>query len=295
MAISWISSSPQLLRAHHARDAADQAGPMPNDITETVLAEEGAFRGGLLFKPDRCASDMAWVYFHGGGFVAGSPETHRCVTGWLASVSGFPVLSARYGLAPEFPYPAQRDDAIAACSAALSQSGGTNDNFKIFLAGDSAGACVALWALRGMESSMRARVGGIALLYGGYGLLQSPSIQKYGTSENGLDAQTLSAMYGRLFQAGGPGKAPPWPIDFANEVAEPAFVLAAELDAVFDDSVAVFRGLPSDQTMKRFVVAAGRQHGFLKQTGNDPVALAELERLAKWATTVSMPARRSEA
>ncbi|CAE6937296.1 Acetyl esterase [Paraburkholderia domus] len=268
---------------------------MPNDVTETPIAEEGAFRGGLLFKPDRSASDMTWVYFHGGGFVAGSPETHRCVTGWLASVSGIPVLSARYGLAPEFPYPAQRDDAIAACRTALSRRGATNDDSRIFLAGDSAGACVALWALRGMAPSMRTRVGGIALLYGAYGLRQSPSIQKYGTQKNGLDAQTLSAMYERLFHVGGPGETPPWPIDFAIEVSEPTFILAAELDAVFDDSVAVFGGLPPGQTMNRFVVATGQQHGFLKHAGDDPNAIAELEQLGKWAYHCAMPVRRKEA
>ena len=45
------------------------------------------------------------VYFHGGGFLAGSPSTHRCMTAWLARLSGMRVLSAGYRLAPEHPFP----------------------------------------------------------------------------------------------------------------------------------------------------------------------------------------------
>ena len=99
MSVSWASSSPEELRVHHARDAAERAGDLPVDVAETVLAENGAFRGGPLFTPSDRAEDAVIVYFHGGGFVAGSPETHRCMTAWLARLSGMRVLSARYRLA----------------------------------------------------------------------------------------------------------------------------------------------------------------------------------------------------
>src|SRR5262245_60679682 len=48
MTISWARSSPADLRAHHARDAAALAGPLPRDVTETALPAAGSFRGGLL-------------------------------------------------------------------------------------------------------------------------------------------------------------------------------------------------------------------------------------------------------
>lgn len=272
MSVSWATSSPAELRAHHARDAEERAGPLPEDVQETAVPEAGAFRGGLLFTPPDPSPDAAIVYFHGGGFVAGSPASHRGVTAWLAKLTGMRVLSGRYRLAPEHPFPAQRDDAVAAC-AALAATGAD----RLILAGDSAGACVALWALQGLDPEMRARVAGLALLYGGFGGIAGGSIARHGTAENGLDAETLAIMYRRL----GPAAQGAWPLDFAGEIAAPAYVLAAELDAVFDDSDLLFQRLGA-RADSRFVVAAGQDHGFLKGAGRDPAAMRELEALARW-------------
>ncbi|HEX4768556.1 MAG TPA: alpha/beta hydrolase fold domain-containing protein [Lichenihabitans sp.] len=284
MSVSWASSSPEELRVHHARDAAKQAGALPGDVTETVLPAQGDFRGGLLFAPRACAADTVVVYFHGGGFVAGSPETHRCVTAWLAQRAGLRVLSARYRLAPDHPFPAQLEDAVAACRAALAMSDAA-DPPKLFLAGDSAGACVALWGLRGLDRRTRAGVEGLVLFYGGYGLVEGDSIARYGTPDNGLDSETLSVMYGRLGENG-----LTWPLDFAGEVIEPAYVLAAGLDAVFDDSARLVQALGAANPASRFVVADGQDHGFLKGAGKDPVALRELDAAARWMAAL---ARRS--
>jgi len=280
---SWAHSDPNLLRAHHARDAIIQGGPMPPDIIETVLQPqatpdntgEGAFRGGLLFAPQGNTRAPVIVYFHGGGFLAGSPETHRCVTAWLAKTSGLRVLSARYRLAPEHLFPAQRADAIAACATAAALPGASD----LILAGDSAGACIALWGLRDLPAAQRRRVKGLVLLYGGYGLTQSASIARFGTAENGLDAETLDIMYGRL---GDPAKTGiVFPTAFAAEITEPAYVLAAALDAVFDDSVTLFRNLPANAA-NRFIVVEKQDHGFFKSTGKSDIALRELHKVADW-------------
>ena len=295
MSISWASSPPDILRAHHARDAIERAGDLPAGVIETSLPATGDFRGGLLFTPvdrtpvDRAASDRTpvdrtgdaiIVYFHGGGFVAGSPQTHRCVTAWLAKLTGMRVLSARYSLAPEHPFPAQRDDAVAACDAALSAIDSPAGRGRLFLAGDSAGACVALWAWQGLAASQRAQVKGLVLFYGGYGHVEGDSIARYGTAENGLDTQTLAAMYRRL---GEHAAGPIWPRDFAQEITAPAYVLAAGLDAVFDDSATLFRLLPATAA-KTFVLVEGEDHGFLKGAGKDPAALRELTEAARWIT-----------
>ncbi|MFE0757464.1 alpha/beta hydrolase [Inquilinus sp. NPDC058860] len=274
MSVSWATSSPAELRAHHARDAEERAGPLPEDVEETAVGEAGAFRGGLLFTSPDPAPGVAILYFHGGGFVAGSPATHRCVTARLAKLTGMRVLSARYRLAPEHPFPAQRDDAVAACAALAATGGG-----RLVLAGDSAGACVALWGLQGLDPKLHARVAGLALLYGGYGGVRGESIARSGTAENGLDSETLSIMYRRLGPMAENDRI--WPIAFAAEVAAPAYVLAAELDAVFDDSALLFQHLGS-RADSRFAVAAGQDHGFLKGAGRDPAALRELEALAGW-------------
>ena len=207
--------------------------------------------------------------------MAGSPETHRCVTAWLAKLSRMRVFSARYRLAPEHPFPAQREDAVAACRAMTGEA-------SIFLAGDSAGACIALWGLQGLDASMRARIAGLVLLYGGYGLVESASIARYGTPENGLDSETLALMYRRL------GGDAVWPTAFASEITEPAYVLAAEIDPVLDDSARLFDSLGANPA-HLFTVVKGEDHGFFKRTGGDAVALRELEDVAGWATARLSP------
>ncbi|MDY0884753.1 alpha/beta hydrolase [Dongia soli] len=275
MTASWAHSDPNLLRAHHARDAIIQAGPLPPDVAETALQPQGAFQGGLLFTPSGGVRAAVIVYFHGGGFLAGSPESHRCVTAWLAKMSGLRVLSARYRLAPEHHFPAQRDDAIAACELAATLPGAGD----LVLAGDSAGACVALWGLRGLPADHRRRVQGLVLLYGGYGLTDSASIARYGTAENGLDAETLAIMYRRLGDPAQTGLV--FPPAFAAEITEPAYVLAASLDAVFDDSAMLFRALPTNPA-NRFVTVEGQDHGFFKATGKSQVAMQELQKATDW-------------
>lgn len=81
------------------------------------------------------------LYFHGGGFFCGSPQTHRAITGRLAQHLGWSVLSLDYRLAPEHPYPAALEDALAAWRWLLAE-GYRPD--RIWLGGDSAGGGLAL-------------------------------------------------------------------------------------------------------------------------------------------------------
>ncbi len=250
----------------------ERAGPLPDDVSESVVEEAGAFRGGLLFTPPDPAADAAILYFHGGGFVAGSPTSHR-VRHRLAGEADWDARAVGAlppGAGASVPGPARRRGRRLRRPAGIGAD-------RLILAGDSAGACVALWGLQGLDPERRTRVAGVALLYGGFGGIEGGSIARNGTAENGLDAATLSVMYRRL----GPAAQDAWPLDFAGEIAVPAYVLAAELDAVFDDSALLFQRLGS-RADSRFTVAAGQDHGFLKGAGRDPVALRELQALARW-------------
>jgi acetyl esterase/lipase len=81
------------------------------------------------------------LYLHGGGFVAGSPASHRDMAWRLSRESGLRILMVDYRLAPEYPYPAQLDDSLAVYRALL--DGGLSPT-QLAVAGDSAGANLAL-------------------------------------------------------------------------------------------------------------------------------------------------------
>src|SRR5690606_26478893 len=76
----------------------------------------------------------AVLYLHGGGYVVCSPRTHRPITSRLALDTGLPVLVPRYRLAPEHPFPAPLEDAVAAYRWRLARG---VPAARIVLAGDS--------------------------------------------------------------------------------------------------------------------------------------------------------------
>ncbi len=119
--------------------------PMMNAITKrpTRVPEDVRISsmdlGGV--RTERVAStradeSRAILYIHGGAFVAGSPETHRALTWRLAQPLRAPVYVIDYRLAPEHPYPAGLDDAVAGYRALIER--GLKPE-RIAVAGDSAG------------------------------------------------------------------------------------------------------------------------------------------------------------
>ena len=84
------------------------------------------------------------LYFHGGGFVFGSMRTHRVMLAHLSRAAKARVLGLDYRLAPENPFPAPIEDALAAYRWLLDQG---IDPKKITLAGDSAGGGLVLSSL----------------------------------------------------------------------------------------------------------------------------------------------------
>jgi acetyl esterase/lipase len=88
------------------------------------------------------------LYFHGGGYCSGSLDSHRALASKLANEAHARVLLADYRLAPEHPFPAAFEDALA-CYRWLLASG--IDPGGIVLAGDSAGGGLALAAAMGIR------------------------------------------------------------------------------------------------------------------------------------------------
>jgi acetyl esterase len=97
-----------------------------------------------VYTPEGDGPFGVCVYFHGGGFVIGSVDSHDPVTRRLASEAGVIVVSVDYRLAPEHPYPAAVDDAWAALQwigANAAELGGVPRVLAV--AGDSAGGNLA--------------------------------------------------------------------------------------------------------------------------------------------------------
>jgi acetyl esterase len=112
----------------------------------TVPGAEGPLRA-RLYEPEGVATPSAGlVFFHGGGFVVCDLETHDALCRRLAHAGRLRILSVDYRLAPEAPCPAQHQDALASAAWAFEHAAELGmDPRRIGLAGDSAGAHLALW------------------------------------------------------------------------------------------------------------------------------------------------------
>ncbi len=100
---------------------------------------EAATMGGVPCEwawGEGAREDAVLLYLHGGGYCLGSVNTHRNLVLALAKAAGIKALSVDYRLAPENPFPAAVDDAVAVYSALLDEG---YDAAKIAIAGDSAG------------------------------------------------------------------------------------------------------------------------------------------------------------
>lgn len=81
------------------------------------------------------------LYLHGGGYICGSPKTHRGLTGHLSKSSNTMLIVPDYRLAPEHPFPAALDDAENLYRALLDEG---HPPSAISFAGDSAGGGLAV-------------------------------------------------------------------------------------------------------------------------------------------------------
>jgi monoterpene epsilon-lactone hydrolase len=115
---------------------------IPPDI-RIVPVEAGGVRGEWVMRRDGAVEARALLYVHGGGMVACRPLGYRTLTIPLARTTGVPVFVVDYRRAPEFRFPAQLDDVVAAYDALRARIPARG----IALAGDSAGGNLALATL----------------------------------------------------------------------------------------------------------------------------------------------------
>src|SRR6266850_4514714 len=93
-------------------DRAERLFPTPPDVAIDRVA--APIRPAERLTPPGVRGNAVILYLHGGGYVIGSPRSHRHLAAAVARASGTRALLLDYRLAPEHPFPAALDDALAA-------------------------------------------------------------------------------------------------------------------------------------------------------------------------------------
>jgi len=121
------------------------AYPVRRTQDTVVPGASGELRARIYTPMDESDEPLpGLVYFHGGGLVAGSIDTHDSIARALSSCGGCRVVSVGYRIGPEFRFPAAVNDAIAAVRHVSREADALGiDRGRIGVAGDSAGATLA--------------------------------------------------------------------------------------------------------------------------------------------------------
>lgn len=206
--------------------------PSPSDIqSEPVTANgvPGAFISAPGADPSRCI-----YYLHGGGYVIGSVNTHRVLGYDLSKASGARVLSMDYRLAPEHPFPAGLEDAVAGYQWLL-DSGVKPEH--VVIAGDSAGGGLTVATLLALRDR------GIALPAAA--VCFSPWVDLLGEGASMATRAAVDPMvqkealvwYTGLYMAGGDPKDPlasPLHADLSG--LPPTLIQVGDAETLLDDS-----------------------------------------------------------
>ena len=275
-----------------------------NDALAMTLAEGGpamaysedrwaAGRGRRIMcrvhRPVQAAELPVLVYFHGGGWVWSSVDTHDRLAREYAAAAGCAVVSVDYTLSPEAKFP----QALEECAAVVRWLGAHGaewglDATRIALGGDSAGGNLALGVALALRDQGGPALRGILALYpvcdadfsrasyqaygpGGY-FLTEEKMRFYWDSYARDEADRLNPL------------AAPLRADLAG--LPPVLVQLAELDVLRDEGVALAGKLQAAGVETVLEEYAGLIHGFARAVGRVTKARAARDSAGAWLAKV---------
>lgn len=279
--------APADISAHRARFAEIAAASLLADpegiaVQDLELALAGRTLGARLFRPQGVAAPRLIVYFHGGGWVIGSVQTHHTVAALLAADTGCAVASVDYRLAPEHPYPAPSDDAADAVLwlAGQRQALGLAPDF-LAVAGDSAGGQLAAQAAQQLNGGDAVRVDAQLLIYPVTAPVLSSESYRAFADGPGLTRDEMAWFWTQFIGAealaqGAAHADPRVHLMAAPPVRPPAtVVVVAAHDVLRDDGLAYADFLVRHDAPVITIEAGGMTHGFARLQ-------PEAERAREW-------------
>ncbi|WP_395691113.1 alpha/beta hydrolase [Nocardioides sp.] len=257
----------------------------PASLPEVASVEDTEVPGGdgpraaRIYRPVAEGPLPTVVMLHGGGFVIGDLDTHDLTARTLATGCDAVVVSVDYRLAPEHPFPAGLEDAIAATRWAAAHLADLGGDHRLAVAGDSAGGNLSAVVAQTMRDEGVALAGQL-LIYpvtdtgGSY-----PSHEENGEGYF-LDIATMvwfdEQYVGHLADV---DRADPRlsPLHGRLDGLAPAVVVVAELDPLRDDGLAYAAALDAAGVPVEVRTFPGMIHGFVDMGRHSPAAQAAVE------------------
>ncbi|ETW14070.1 esterase [Roseivivax marinus] len=268
---------PTTLRPQHGRALAELTNMRWNADLPAVREARNVMHAGLPGRwivPEDDTGTDAILHVHGGGWAFCSVATHEAASRRLANACGCPVLTVDYRLAPEHPYPAGLDDILRAWGA-------SDPARRWSMAGDSAGANLALAATLRLIAADAALPAALLLFYGVYGA--DFETESYRARENGPGLTRAKMMrywdwYAAPTLRDDPCVAPLAAQDAALAALPPLYLNAAGLDPLLSDTERLVERLRALGRNDRFDRIEGVVHGFMQMGAALPEARDAFDR-----------------
>jgi acetyl esterase len=242
-------------------------------IETTVLDSVAGHRIPLrLYRATNGTTQAGTVlYFHGGGFVLGSLDSHEAITARLAADTGMHVIAVDYRLAPEHPAPAAHEDCIEVTLAAIN---GTLPfaglPARLQLVGDSAGGNLAASVAAILRDRGVAGVAGVVAIYPALG--REPALPAR-DSEANAPMLTLADVhaYRELYWQDREPYPQMTPLDATHFSGLPAtLAIGVEHDPLRDDARVYIERIRAAGGEGYLWIGEGLVHGCLRALGTSP-------------------------
>jgi len=256
-ALFGASTAPRVMRARFERLSRVPRARMQRKFPKLVFGDHA--EGRVAIESIRAVESPARVilYLHGGAYFMGSPASYRNRAMRLSYRCQAEVFVPDYRLAPEHPYPAAFDDALAAWKFVKA----LRPDAPIFVAGDSAGGGLGLSLLVKLRDLGLERPSGAFLLSPWTDLTTS------GRSVDGNRGRDLwftrehLETWARYYVGGADAKSPYLSPVFADlSGLPPLLLLVGENELLLDDALRVRDAATSAGTDARVLVGQGMQH-----------------------------------
>ena len=249
------------------------AHKMVRDDTLHIPTRDGATLRAKLWAEHAKPKLPVLLYFHGGGFTVGSPETHEALCKHLAHLAHCAVVSLDYRLAPEHTFPTAHNDAFDALQWLAQNAASLGlDPSRIAIGGDSAGGTLTA------STAIAARDAGIDLklqlmFYPGCSPEYLPSAD---TFEKGflLEKASIEYFYGHYIPDLNDRLNPRFSPMLADVTGvAPAWLGLAECDPIVDEGIAYADHLRLAGVSVDLEIYKGVVHSFIQMGRVIPEAL----------------------
>lgn len=245
-------------------------GPVMAETTERWVAARGRRIFVRVHRPvtDRVLPTL--VYFHGGGWIWGSVDTHDRLVREFAASGQVAVVSVDYALSPEAQFPTALEECAAVVRHVAAHAADWGlDAGRLLAGGNSAGGNLALGVALMLRDEGGPALDGILTAYPvSDSRLDTPSYQEFGAGGYGLNRERM-AFYWSVYVPHAADRVHPLAAPLRADLRglPPVLVLLAELDVLRSEGEALVARLREAGVRVEAETFAGVVHGFLRATG----------------------------